>query len=99
MIMRLAEPRPRADPLRVPSESTETTLMRPSTSLVVSCFALSLSAACSSTSGSSSASAESKPATASAPAAHGVLDGKVFEVQLVDASGKKDVDQLVFDAA
>jgi hypothetical protein len=73
--------------------------MRPSDSLVVSCFALSIAAACSSTSRSSSASTESKPTPASAPAAHGVLDGKVFEVQLVDGSGKKDQDQLVFDAA
>lgn len=73
--------------------------MRRSTTLIASCFALSMSAACSSTSGSSSMSAESKPAPASAPAAHGVLDGKVFDVELVDPSGKKGADQLTFDAA
>lgn len=66
---------------------------------LLSVLVLSISAACSSTSGSSGTSAESKAAPASAPAAHGPLDGKVFDVELVDPNGKKDPDQLTFDAA
>jgi hypothetical protein len=73
--------------------------MRPSTSLLASTLFLSVSAACSSTSESHNAAAEAKAASASAPAAHGVLDGKMFDVQLQNGKGGADPDQLAFDSA
>jgi hypothetical protein len=72
--------------------------MRTSLSFLGSSF-LFLSVACSSTSESSQSTSDSHAAAASAPAARGVLDGKVFDVVLVEANGKKSPDQLIFDGA
>jgi hypothetical protein len=60
---------------------------------------LLLATACSSSGTSSSAAADARAPAPSVPAAHQPLDGKVFEVVLVGSDGRKDTDQLVFDAA
>jgi hypothetical protein len=73
--------------------------MRISLSFLNLSFLLLLSVACSSTDQSSRSTPGSNLASASAPAARGVLDGKVFDVVLVEASGQKSPDQLVFDGA
>jgi len=60
-------------------------------------------AACSSSPTSAATSTESHGSEAHAaptvPAAHQPLDGKVFDVVLVQSNGQKDPDQLVFDSA
>jgi hypothetical protein len=73
-----------------------------SNALVLSSF-LVLAAACSSSPTSAAASTETHGPDShggpSVPAAHQPLDGKVFEVVLVQSNGQKDPDQLVFDSA
>jgi hypothetical protein len=58
-----------------------------------------LVAACSSSGTSSAASTENHPSKPNVAAAHQPLDGKVFDVVLVQPNGQKDPDQLVFDSA
>ena len=64
---------------------------------------LVFSAACSSSGTSAATSTETHGSNAhaapSVPAAHQPLDGKVFDVVLVQSNGQKDPDQLVFDSA
>jgi hypothetical protein len=69
-----------------------------SNALLVTSF-LALSAACSSSPTSAEASTESQPSKPKVAAAHQPLDGKVFDVVLVQSNGQKDPDQLVFDSA
>ena len=61
---------------------------------------LVLSAACSSSPTSGEASTDTHASKPSVPAAHQPLDGKVFDVVLVEANGgKQGPDMLAFDAA
>ncbi len=66
--------------------------------LIVSSL-LAFTAACSSSPTSAEASTENQPSQPKVAAAHQPLDGKVFDVVLVQANGQKDPDQLVFDSA
>src|SRR5262249_7082928 len=84
--------------IRVPRTSGETTMNARSNAFLVSSL-LVLSAACSSSPTSAEASTGNAPSTPKVAAAHQPLDGKVFDVVLVQSNGQKDPDQLVFDSA